>query len=258
MEESPNEINAISASKTEPLTKDKDTLLCDEVPLELRPYMTTSKKPLKTIKITHLNTLADLIGNVDMNRRPIRHDLHPEIIFHSPYCPLPPQVSRHAQIDPRCLSPCFKGKPEMQYSHEEHSSEYSYCQNPECKHEKAFCRVYDNHGRPIPFDQMCPGHPCYLVVPQTPESKITNSVMQNSTPEGAYTNAIKQESPEMEEQHECRHEAIGDRSTGPSAEKHMRTRSKARNLVRLKTKPNESSFKLEAKRKRKVSTDNMV
>lgn len=102
---------------------------------------------------------------------------------------------------------------------------------------------------------MCPGHPCYLVVPQTPDSKITNSVMQNSTPEGAYAQAIKQEIPEMEEQHECVHEELGDRSSGPSAEKHMRTRSKARNLVRLKTKPQESSFKLEAKRKRKVTTN---
>jgi hypothetical protein len=130
-QESPSEINAVSGSKTEPLSKDKDMLLCDEMPLELRPYMTTSKKPLKTVKITHLNTLADLIGTIDLTRRHVGHELHPEIIFHSPYCPLPPHISRRTHIDPRCLSPCFKGKPEMPYSHEEQSSEYSYCQNPE-------------------------------------------------------------------------------------------------------------------------------
>lgn len=78
-----------------------------------------------TTKISHLNSLSEVIGTLDMNRD-LYSEMQPEIVFHSPFCPLPPNVARNQFPEKQMHSPCFKGECEGKAS----SSEYS-CHNPD-------------------------------------------------------------------------------------------------------------------------------
>lgn len=63
------DLNAISCSKTEPLKGSKEALLCDDESLnDIKHNTTAHKTPLKTAKLTHLNSLAGLIGDIDVNK----------------------------------------------------------------------------------------------------------------------------------------------------------------------------------------------
>jgi hypothetical protein len=239
--------NLPSGSKTEPLAVLKDDLLCDEF-IHPTKHCVTARKPIKTAKIAHLNSLAGIIGQIDHRRE----GYGSEIVFHSPYWPIPPQAQRAHFVDPQ-MSPYFKGQVPWQYG--QNSSEYSW-NNPECKHEKALWRVFDESGRPIPFEQICPSHPCYLVVPQTPDSKMSNSLVY-SKHEG-----MVHDSPP------CRHYNIKQEESLPSekssdyklnienSEAANRSKSKGKNILRLKTKPSEISNKTDLKRKRKEKRKN--
>lgn len=95
---------------------------------------------------------------------------------------------------------------------------------------------------------MCPSHPTYLVVPQSPYSKMNTSMMDNSTPDRTYKNTFgpahlpEINSPEIQKQ------ASRKRTHSETDEK---DKSRNKNIMRLKTKQPENGLKMESKRKRK-------
>lgn len=242
-----SDVNFPSASKTEPIAALKDDLLCDES-IHPTKYWTTTRKTIKTAKITHLNSLSGLIGQIDHSRERFSS----EIVFHSPYWPIPPQMHRGNFVDPH-MSPYFKGN--MPWNYDRNSSDYSW-HNPDWKHEKALWRVFDEVGRPIPFEQVCTSHPCYLVVPQTPDSKMSNSMayskheimVQDSPPERNYN--IKQEGSYPSRK------SSDYRLNIETPESEVKQKSKGRNILRLKTKPSEIITKTDLKRMRKEKRRN--
>ena len=177
-----------------------------------------------------MNSLSGLIGNIDFEKYDENQNIHPEIIFHSPYCPLPPNLSRARLRDGNQMSPHFKGPGAPFSSNEEKSSSDYSCHNPDCNHERALCRVYNQDWHPIAFKDICPSHPCYLVMDRTPDSKKENSNLQSSTPEKAYgMNAHENE--ELDNQ-------SPERAKKPMALPKVENKSKrkGKNVLRLKTK----------------------
>jgi len=88
---------------------------------------------------------------------------------------------------------------------------------------------------------------------------MTNSVLMNSTPEGAYHKAIEHEhkdvvddSPILKPKRLDMHKVMND------SEPSQKGRSRNKNMMRLKTKPLESSFKIENKRKRKEKRNKSI
>ena len=119
--------------------------------------------------------------------------------------------------------------------------------------------MYDEEGRPVPFDQVCSSHPCYLVVPPTPESKMNQSLLQNSTPEGAYEEAIKNEQPKVvEESPTIAPKKLDMQKVMTDSEPVSKGRTRNKNVLRLKTTPLETNFKIDNKRKRKEKRHKMA
>jgi hypothetical protein len=79
--------NQQSGAKSEPLANDKDNLLCNEESLnEIKHFLTTNKKYMKSTRLSHLNSLTALFGHLGCGKDKIKQDrLQPQIIFHSPY-----------------------------------------------------------------------------------------------------------------------------------------------------------------------------
>lgn len=44
-------------------------------------------------------------------------------------------------------------------------------------------RVFDSKGQPVMIDPKCAAHPCYLVMSKTPDSKLSETVHEQSLPE---------------------------------------------------------------------------
>jgi hypothetical protein len=247
--------NQQSGAKSEPLANDKDNLLCNEESLnEIKHFLTTNKKYMKSTRLSHLNSLTALFGHLGCGKDKIKQDrLQPQIIFHSPYWPLPPNISRIKYIESnKSNSPCFNNKGCSNWDQDESNQEYSSWHDPNWKHQKALCRVYDEEGKPVPFDQVCASHPCYLVVPPTPESKMNQSLLQQSTPEGAYVEAIRNEQTEViDESPTLAPKKLDMQKILSDTETVTKSRTRNKNVLRLKTTPLESNFKIDNKRKRK-------
>ena len=129
--ESPG-MNIISGSKTEPIENRSNLMLINEESgNEIKHYLTSTKnEKRKLTKISHLNSLSAMIGNVDYDHEAHENsEMYPQIIFHSPYCPLPEQMTRRQMYANNNLSPCFQ-RSSVNYQSEEINSEYSHCQNP--------------------------------------------------------------------------------------------------------------------------------
>lgn len=77
------------------------------------------------------------------------------------------------------------------------------------------------------FKDICASHPCYLIMPQTPDSKLSNSMVQSSTPEGGYK-MEQEESPEQKSTPKQEKPLI------PKVEN--KSKRKSKNVLRLKTK----------------------
>lgn len=71
-----HDFKLISDSKTEPVMHKKDDMMIDEEFQNAKQYF-TSKKVKKTLKLSHLNSLSAIIGEIG-------GDIEPQIIFHSP------------------------------------------------------------------------------------------------------------------------------------------------------------------------------
>ena len=180
------EMNVNSGSKTEPPHKNNEQLLNnEEIPNEVKNYLTSIKKGNKRVtKIAHLNSLAGILNEMGENKSSDNHsDNYPQIIFHTPECPLPKTMPRRHCYDNQSMSPCFKNNERIPCPQDYEKNGIPHCQNPGCNHEKTLCHVVDSCGHPIPFDQKCPTHPCYLVIPETPDSKRSNSLLKDSVPE---------------------------------------------------------------------------
>ncbi len=99
-------------------------------------------------------------------------------------------------------SPCFKNHMGHYSSHEDGSSSEYSCHNPHCKHEKAICRVFNEHGQPVAFKDICQSHPVYLVGSRYSDSKSGNSGLHESPPSNAFEMRMRQhyqeESPDVE------------------------------------------------------------
>ena len=106
--------------------------------------------------------------------------------------------------------------------------------------------MYDEGGRPIPFHQVCPSHPCYLVVPQTPDSKMNSSNVQSSTPEKGVEEANVQEVEVPEHKHSSVRSQMKAKAKGKSSK-----------IVRLKTGRQEEP-KTDLKRKRKEKKSKVI
>lgn len=200
---------------TEPIGKIQENLLCNESIHSIKNY-TPNQKINKSTKLVGLNTLSGLLGNLDWEHNTQNLYNQPEIIFHSAFWPLPSNISKHNGIS-------------YSSNEEKSSSEYS-CHNPEWKHEKALCRVFNEAGNPIPFKDICSSHPCYLIMPQTPDSKMNSSAMQNSTPENHY---------EMRQRHEYLRESpeiLDCKQPTANYKSAQKSRKRGKNILRLKRK----------------------
>ena len=99
-------------------------------------------------------------------------------------------------------SPFFKNHMVPHSSNEEKSSSEFSCHNPNCKHEKAICRVFNELGEPVAFKDICQSHPVYLVGSKYSDSKTENSGLQESPPANNFQMRMEQryseDSPEVE------------------------------------------------------------
>ena len=203
-----------------------------------------------------LNSLSNLLGSIGLDNISQEYNgAIPEIIFHSRFWPIP--IHTNGGVYGNHLHVPFPVRPipDINYlTKEVHSNDSNW--NMHKEHEKAFWRIFDWNGKQIPFDNNWKDHPCYLVVPKTPESKISHSV-HNSSPE--------EENVQSEESKllylfyfvisnlslEVIEESIKRELPSPE-EKASNNKSKNRNILRLKTKTGEDEHsKPDSKRRRK-------
>lgn len=106
------------------------------------------------------------------------------------------------------------------------------------------------NGYPIPFDQAkCHTHPVYLVIPETPESRMMNSI-SNSPEENEKSSNEKYDMSKFELSLINKLEVPSESIAEPSA-KLIKSKSKSKNILRLNTRSGEAPAKNESKRKRK-------
>ena len=204
----------------------------------------------------HLNTLSNLIEKfgLDNTQHEYRGEF-PEIIFHSPFWPIPVHRNGGVYVDHHHIPYPIRPTPDINYQHKEVHSDDSNS-HAHKGHEKALCRIYDWNGNQIPFDNKWRDHPCFLVVPKTPDSKLSNSA-NNSTPEDE--NASVNQSNHWSnfdfvfnfnifqiDDENMKHEQIS------YEEKIVRIKNKGRNVLKLKTRTCEvECSRIDSKRRRK-------
>jgi hypothetical protein len=128
-----------------------------------------------------------LLGSLGLDNIPHVYQGAPaEIIFHSPFWPIPVRPNGGVYVDHQHIPLPIRPIQDINYLTKEVHSDDSNC-NIHKEHEKAFWRIYDWNGKQIPFDNKWRDHPWFLVVPKTPDSKVSNSV-NNSTPEENISN----------------------------------------------------------------------
>ena len=88
---------------------------------------------------------------------------------------------------------------------------------------------------------------------------MNQSLLQNSTPEGAYEEAIKNEQPKVvEESPTIAPKKLDMQKVMTDSEPVSKGRTRNKNVLRLKTTPLETNFKIDNKRKRKEKRHKMA
>ena len=163
-----------SDSKTEPLAIKNDRIMIEDE-IENGKQWQTSKKVKKSVKLTHLNRLSAKIGYIGDSCD--KSKLYSEVIFHTPFWPYPANLT-HKKILEQHMLPMFKKSSELG-KNRSYNSDHSSWNNPNWRHEKALWRIFDNEGHPVPFEHKWSTHPWYLVIPETPDSKMDNDSAEN-------------------------------------------------------------------------------
>lgn len=102
----------------------------------------------KKTTIMHLNSLSSMLGNLALDNMHIDyHEVLPEIIFHSRFCPIPVHGNAGLYVDQQHIP--MRPVPDMNYASKDEHSEGCHGHK---EHEKAICRIYDCHGKQVPFD----------------------------------------------------------------------------------------------------------